>query len=58
VHHNPFLDRARDRLNQSTSREGVDVVSAVVVRQTCLQGVVAPQTRDVDAGVEAVAAVF
>jgi hypothetical protein len=33
VHHNSFLDRVRNWLDQSASREGVDVVSAVVVRQ-------------------------
>jgi hypothetical protein len=52
VHHNPFLNRVRHWLDQSASREGVEVVSAVVVRQTGLQCVVAPQARDVDAGVD------
>jgi hypothetical protein len=56
VHLNPLLNRIGDGLNQSTSRERVDVVTAVVVCQTCLQGVVAPQARDVDAGVESLLA--
>jgi hypothetical protein len=52
VHHNPFLSGVGDGLDQSASREGVEVVSAVVVGQTCLQVVVALQSRHVDAGVE------
>ena len=52
MHHNPFLRRVGDGLDQSASRVGVEVVAAVVVRQPCLQGVVALQARHVDAGLE------
>ena len=47
-----LFGREGNGLDQSASRVEVEVVAAVVVRQPCLQGVVALQARHVDAGLE------
>ena len=56
MHADALLRGVGDRLDQSASRVGVEVVATVVVGQSRLQGVVALQARHVDARVEGLVA--